>query len=628
MRRWPRLSRAGLVLAGLFAALIGLANAYVLLGPGGDSTSDVAEVPHAQVAIVPGAFVKPDGTMSLMLADRVNKAVALWDSGKVDRILVSGDHHTWAYDEPDTMRKALVRAGVPGRVVFEDHAGFDTWATMSRARSIFGVRSAIVVTQGFHMPRALYLADEAGIEATGLTSDLHGYGIQGMKSGVREVLSRVKAIADVTLDTPAVGGRQIPITGDGRASWGPAPPPGTPPAGSPGPRKRTAATPRATFAPAVATGAFGLDLMRAQGPGNLVLSPDSVAAALAMTGTGGVGRTATEIARTLHLEGPSKFAAVGDLQRAILAGQAAAAVGDAKPPTLEIANGLFLQRGLPFKPAFLSGALRHFGATPETVDFTGDPTGALEAINGWVSEHTKGLIPQILDSLPPEMALALANAVYLDADWEHPFEKGKTRPGVFHKAGGEVTVDFMHESESLHYGAGPGYRAVALPYRSSTLSLLVMLPMGQRLGALQHRLDGRSLARIARGLSATPVILSLPRFHLKTEVELKAVLKTLGMPTAFNEAANFSGIATGGSSLEIDFVKHAADFTVDEAGTVAAAATVVGIGLSLVRPPHGRIVFNANHPFLFFLRDDRTGAVLFAGRVTDPSAVPPDGWFA
>lgn len=374
------------------------------------------------------------------------------------------------------------------------------------------------------------------------------------------------------------------------------------------------------LAPAAATGAFGLDLMRAQGPGNVVLSPNSVAAALAMTGTGGVGRTAREIAETLHLKGPAAFPAVGDLQRAIAAGNATAAVGDPEPPTLEIANGLFLQQGLPFVPAFLSGAQQRFGAAPEIVDFDGDPAGALEAINGWVSERTRGLTPRILDSLPEEMALALANAVYLDADWEHPFKESKTRPGVFHAASGKATVDFMHQTKSLRYGAGPGYRAVALPYRSSTLSLLVMLPMGQRLGALQHRLDGRSLARIARGLSPRPVILSLPRFHLKTDVELTDTLKVLGMPTAFSEAANFSRITTA-VPLKIAFVKHAADFTVDEAGTVAAAATVVGVQVkSAARPPRNAVTLNANRPFLFFLRDDRTGAVLFAGRLTDPVA--------
>jgi SanA protein len=216
------------------ALVIAGANAWVLLGTRGEATGNVADVPPAQVAIVPGALVQRDGKMSTMLADRVRRASELWHAGKVEKILVSGDHHTWAYDEPDTMRKALVHDGVPPRDIFEDHAGLDTWATMVRAHSIFGIDDAVVVTQGFHMPRALFLAEEAGIDATGLTSDLRDYGYQGTKSDVREVLSRVKAIADVTLDTPAMAGPPIPIGGDGRVSWGPPPPPGTPPAGSPG----------------------------------------------------------------------------------------------------------------------------------------------------------------------------------------------------------------------------------------------------------------------------------------------------------------------------------------------------------------------------------------------------------
>jgi serpin B len=386
------------------------------------------------------------------------------------------------------------------------------------------------------------------------------------------------------------------------------------------PPEHPVASPRVPLGPAAATGAFGLDLMRARPAGNLVLSPDSVAAALAMTGTGGLGRTAEEIARTLHLKGPVALAAVGDLQRALAAGQAAVAGGDPNAPTLEIANGLFLQQGLPFAPAFLSGAQRRFGAVPETVDFGGDPQGALDTINGWVSERTRGLIPQILDSVPPGMALALANAIYLDADWKHPFEKSKTRPGTFHAAAGKVGVDFMHQTESLRYGAGPGYKAVALPYRSSTLSLLLMLPVGQRLGSLLSRLDGRGLARIARGLAPKPVILTLPRFHLNTDATLTGTLKKLGMPTAFSDAANFSRITTA-VPLKIGFVKHAADLAVDEAGTVAAAATVVGaVRTSAEGTPVDAVRFNANRPFLFFLRDERTGAVLFAGRLTDPAS--------
>lgn len=233
LRRWPRLTKCVLVGAAVVALVVVFANVYVL-SVGGDSTSEVAEVPKAEVAIVPGALVQPNGKMSAMLADRVRQAAALWHAGKVKKILVSGDHLSWGYDEPDTMRKALVADGIPPRDVFEDHAGVDTWATMVRAREIFGVRHAVVVTQGFHMPRALFLADAAGIDATGLTADLHRWGYQGRKSEVREVLSRVKAIVDVSLDTPAMAGPQIPIaTSDGRESWGLAPPPGTPPAGAP-----------------------------------------------------------------------------------------------------------------------------------------------------------------------------------------------------------------------------------------------------------------------------------------------------------------------------------------------------------------------------------------------------------
>lgn len=229
-----RLLKLALGGAVTLALVVALLNAYVLTSAG-DATGDVSSVSEVEVAIVPGALVKPDGTMSLMLADRVEQAARLWHAGKVEKILVSGDHSSWDYDEPDTMRKALVRGGVEPRDVFEDHAGFDTWATMVRAREIFGVREAVVITQGFHMPRALFLAKRAGIKATGLTSDLHPYGFQGKKSNVREVLSRLKAVADVTLDRPATDGPKIPIaTTDGRESWGPVPPPGTSAAGSPG----------------------------------------------------------------------------------------------------------------------------------------------------------------------------------------------------------------------------------------------------------------------------------------------------------------------------------------------------------------------------------------------------------
>lgn len=226
---------AAAALFALGAIVVAAANLVVLFRAEGEVRATAAEADPATVAIVLGAQVRPDGTMSAMLADRVSQGAALWRAGKVDRILVSGDHGAWRYDEPTTMRRALVDAGVPAEVIFTDHAGFDTRASMERARRVFGVEDAIVVTQGFHMKRALYLARNAGIDASGLTSDLREYGGQGLKSSVREVASRVKAVFESAVDSPVTGGPPVPITGPARASWGPAAPPGTPPPGAPGP---------------------------------------------------------------------------------------------------------------------------------------------------------------------------------------------------------------------------------------------------------------------------------------------------------------------------------------------------------------------------------------------------------
>lgn len=234
-RRHPRIA---LAIAGAFLLSVAgviAANALVVISSSGDDTKDLAKLRHAQVALVLGAQVQPDGRMSTMLADRVSQAVALWRAGKVDRVLVSGDHQRWAYDEPGTMRNALLAAGVPASAIFTDHAGFNTWASVVRARKVFGVQSAIVVTQGFHIPRALYLARAAGLSAQGLDADLRGYGAQGTKSGLREVLARVKAVGDGAIGSHVLLGPRVPIGGDGRTSWGPPPPPVTPPAGASAP---------------------------------------------------------------------------------------------------------------------------------------------------------------------------------------------------------------------------------------------------------------------------------------------------------------------------------------------------------------------------------------------------------
>lgn len=220
--RRPRLRTLAVVAAALLGAgvvLVAAANAVVLIG--GDGSTRAADAPHAQVALLLGAKVLPDGRPSGMLADRIAVAAQLYRAGKVERVLASGDHGTTAYDEVNAMRRELIAHGVPARDVFTDHAGFDTWSSAVRARKVFRVRSALVVTQGFHLARAVWLARRAGLDAHGVGADLHGYGRQGKLSQLREVLARVKAVGDVATGAqPRFLGPAIPITGDAHASAG------------------------------------------------------------------------------------------------------------------------------------------------------------------------------------------------------------------------------------------------------------------------------------------------------------------------------------------------------------------------------------------------------------------------
>jgi SanA protein len=211
--------------AGFVVVLIGAANVIVWLGGRGPTTHDVAKVPPAEAALVLGAQVYTNGKPSIMLADRVHAAEALYRAGKVKKILVSGDHGRWSYDEPGTMRRMLLADGIPARDIFTDHAGFDTWDSAQRARRVFDVRSAVVVTQGFHMARALFDARRAGLHVTGFVADRRDYGKVMDKLVVREVIARVKALGEAVVGAgPKFLGAQIPITGDGRESWGPARP--------------------------------------------------------------------------------------------------------------------------------------------------------------------------------------------------------------------------------------------------------------------------------------------------------------------------------------------------------------------------------------------------------------------
>jgi SanA protein len=216
-----RTAIGGAAVVGVLAVAVGVANAIVLLGGRGAQT-DPRAVPHAQAALVLGAYVMPDGRPSGMLEDRLRAAAQLYRDGRVDKILASGDHGRPNYDEVNAMRAELVRLGVPDGVIFTDHAGFATLDSVVRARKVFDVKSAIIVTQPFHMSRALWLAHRAGLPAYGLEAGKgRDYGSKGVQADVREVLARTKAVADVVTGAqPKFLGPQVDIAGSAAASRG------------------------------------------------------------------------------------------------------------------------------------------------------------------------------------------------------------------------------------------------------------------------------------------------------------------------------------------------------------------------------------------------------------------------
>jgi SanA protein len=174
----------------------------------------VEEAPEAQAVLIPGAAVMQDGTLSPIFRDRVDTAIAVYGAGKAGKILVSGDNSTVSHNEVNPVRNYLLSKGIPDEDIFLDHAGFDTYSSMYRARDVFKVSSVIVATQSFHLPRALFIARLLGVKAYGISADR---GRIKWSNYVREVFANEKAVFDlVTLRRPKFLGDPIPITGDGR----------------------------------------------------------------------------------------------------------------------------------------------------------------------------------------------------------------------------------------------------------------------------------------------------------------------------------------------------------------------------------------------------------------------------
>ena len=363
--------------------------------------------------------------------------------------------------------------------------------------------------------------------------------------------------------------------------------------------------------------AFAIDLYHklATKEGNLFLSPASISTALAMTYAGARGETANEMAKTLHftLDEPKLHPALGDILFDLNA------QGKSQGNKLSVANALWAQKGQAFQPEFVKLNKDNYGAGLNEVDFQKATEQARQTINAWVAKQTQDKIKDLLAEgfLTPQTRLVLTNAIYFKGKWDNKFMKEATRDAPFQmNAKDKVNVPLMTQTEKFNYFDGGTFQALQLPYEGKDLSMVILLPQKvDGLAALEKSLTAEQLTTWLGKLHKKEVIVSLPRFQLTSEFSLKETLSQLGMPLAFSPKADFSGI-DGEKDLYLSAVVHKAFVDVNEEGTEAAAATAVGI--KALAAPASPPIFRADHPFVFLIRDERTGSILFLGRLVHP----------
>lgn len=366
--------------------------------------------------------------------------------------------------------------------------------------------------------------------------------------------------------------------------------------------------------------AFDLYQFLREQEGNLFYSPFSVSLALAMTYAGARGDTEAQMADALHFLLPQeRLHPVFNVLDIELARRGEGAQGkDEKGFRLNIVNAIWGQEGFEFLPQFLDVLAENYGAGLRLLDFAQAPEEARVTINDWVSDQTEGriedLIPQgVIDRLT---RLILTNAIYFNAAWLYPFQEQWTSDGTFHLLdGGESDVPMMSQTESFGYAEGEGYQAVELPYDGRELSMVILLPRAGRFDEFQRSVRAERVGGIVGELVQKQVALTMPKFEFESDFSLSKALMAMGMPLAFTEDADFSGM-TGGRDLFISDVIHKAFISLDEAGTEAAAATAVAMKVMAV--PEEPVEVIVDRPFIFLIRDIETGTILFVGRVVNP----------
>jgi serpin B len=391
--------------------------------------------------------------------------------------------------------------------------------------------------------------------------------------------------------------------------------------------------PPAPSAEATARGSndFAVDLYRRLAAGdaageNLFFSPLSIEVTLALAHEGARGETASEIEKALHFPLADARLAASPFADARLAASFEALLdrlqaGGANE--LTIASSLFVERRFGLLPAFVETARARYHAAAEALDFAGAPEAARGRVNEWVSDRTRGKIQDLLPtgSVTARTRLVLANAIYFKGRWEVEFEKSKTEDAPFAAAAGPKPAPFMHrktkEREGVRYAEDDLVEALELPYRGGDTALVILLPKrADGLADLERALTPERLAAWLGALSRAEVAIALPRFRTTHALDLVPPLEALGLRSAFSQAADFSGL-DGSKDLYITGAFHKAFVDVNEEGTEAAAATGAVAGVRAVHDVHQ---FRADHPFIFLIRDVRSGAILFMGRLADPTA--------
>ena len=355
--------------------------------------------------------------------------------------------------------------------------------------------------------------------------------------------------------------------------------------------------------------------------GNLFYSPFSISSALAMTWAGARGNTAAEMAKALH------FTLPGERLHPALAGltDALNARGKAGGYQLAVANRLWGEVTYNFLPEFLDLNRKHYGAGLEELDFIGAAEASRKTINAWVEKQTQDRIKELLKPgmVKDDTRLVLTNAIYFKGEWASVFDGKDTHNLGFQLRKGDwVEVPTMKQTAEFGYLRGEGFQALEMPYKGGDLSMVALLPeAADGLAEFEKKLTAENVAgwlpKLAGGRQQVEVL--FPQLKITCEYnEMERTLAAMGIADAFVYGrADFSGM-DGTRELYISKVVHKAFVEVNEKGTEAAAATAVIMvfGAAPGRPRHP--VFRADHPFVFLIRDNRSGSILFVGRVTDP----------